>query len=216
MSIVDNYKKVKETIPEGVALVLATKYATADDIIELAKHDNIIAGENRAQSLLEKYDIVKSQTDNVKWHFIGHLQTNKVKQIIDKVDLIQSIDSEKLLLEIDKEARAIGKVQKILLEINFFEEKNKTGMSVAELEKTLDIAKNLENITICGIMLMLPMVYDTNLLHKCKIFVVDFCKNKWHNSCIPIISMGMSGDYLDAISIGSNMVRLGSVVFNIK
>lgn len=209
----DNYYEAKKTIPDGVALVLATKYASSDDIIELAKHEKIIAGENRVQSLLEKYDEVQAMTGNAEWHFIGHLQTNKVKYIIDKVELIQSVDSKKLLFEIDKQAKKIDKKQKILLEINLFGEESKTGMSLQNLEKTLDIAKNLQNITICGIMLMLPMVYDINLLQKCKCFVVDFCENQWHNVCIPIISMGMSGDYLDAIACGSNMVRLGSLVF---
>lgn len=213
MSIVDNFEAVKETIPHGVALVLATKYATAEDIISLALKEKIIAGENRVQSLLEKYDKVQEKTDNVEWHFIGHLQTNKVKYIIDKVELIQSVDSEKLLLEIDKQAKKINKKQKILLEINFFEEPSKTGMSPQKFEKTLDIAKNLKNTTIYGIMLMLPRVYDINLLQKCKSFVVDICSNKCHNVCIPIISMGMSDDYLDAISCGSNMVRIGSLVF---
>jgi len=213
MSIVERYNNVKKSLPDGVTLVLATKYAGAEDIIELAKNDNIIVGENRVQSLLEKYDKVQSATNKVTWHFIGHLQTNKVKYIIDKVDLIQSVDSEKLLLEINEKAKKIKKIQKVLFEVNFFEEKTKTGMALKSLDYMMELAETLGNINVSGIMMMFPVDLDTILLQNCKRFVVDFKGNKWHNTSIPFISLGMSGDYLDAISVGSNMVRIGSLVF---
>jgi pyridoxal phosphate enzyme (YggS family) len=214
MSVLERYRQFKATIPSGVDIVLATKYATKDDIIELSQESGIIAGENRVQALLEKYDeVCEKSVNKITWHFIGHLQTNKVKYIIDKVDLIHSVDSEKLMREIDKQAKKVGKTQKILIEINFFDEKSKTGTHPDELCKLLDMGSELENVTICGVMLMFPRVYDTVMTQKCKAFVVDICDSVWHNTNIPTISMGMSGDYKDAIGCGSNMIRIGSLIF---
>ena len=170
-------------------------------------------GENKAQELLQKYEKI----DNISWNFIGNLQTNKVKYIIDKVDLIQSVNSIKLLNEIDKRAFSISKNIKILLEINIAREESKNGILEEELPFFVDEIKRLKNITLNGLMCIAPFVENSNqnaqyFKKMRKLFVDIKYKNK-DNINMKYLSMGMTNDYNIAIEEGSNMIRIGTGIF---
>ncbi|GHV16210.1 YggS family pyridoxal phosphate enzyme [Clostridia bacterium] len=220
MQIAKNIDIVREKIahaaidcgrnPSDITLIAASKNANAEQINAAIKAGVNDIGENRVQQLLEKYD----RTLPVKWHFIGRLQTNKVKYIIEKVDLIHSVDNIKLAKEIDKQARRIHKTQNILIQVNFFEEKSKGGIPTEDFYIFLDNLQNLQNIAVLGVMLMAPRNVVTQLLHNCNNFVIDICKHKCNNnSYMEIVSFGMSGDFERAIACGSTAVRIGQDIF---
>ncbi|MDR0931274.1 MAG: YggS family pyridoxal phosphate-dependent enzyme [Clostridiales bacterium] len=196
--------------PLDVTLLIATKYANVEQINQAIASGVKVIGENRVQQLLEHYEGVACE---VSWHFIGRLQTNKVKYIIDKVDLIHSVDSIKLATEIDACAKKIGKVQDILIQVNLFDEESKGGVGLAEFDELIKNAKKLENIRICGLMYMPPQQIVTQMLHKCKDFYLDFCEKMYNNKYKGILSFGTSGDFALAIKYGSTIVRLGRSVF---
>ena len=203
--------------PDDITLVAVTKTVDADVINYV--HDNLgvtVIGENRVQSLLEKYD--KLHRDGLKIHFIGSLQTNKVKYIIDKVDLIQSLDSLRLAKEIDRQAKRVGRVMDVLVEINSGREPNKGGIMPEEAESFLDEVLKFENIRVVGVMTIGPVCEDTGELKKFfeetyRTFI-DFSTKKLHNIDSPILSMGMSRGFEYAIETGSSMVRIGNALFS--
>ncbi|MBR6558283.1 MAG: YggS family pyridoxal phosphate-dependent enzyme [Clostridia bacterium] len=222
----DNFAAVREEIraaaekagrsAEEITLVAVTKTVDADVINYV--HDNLgvnVIGENRVQSLLEKYD--KLHRDGLKIHFIGSLQTNKVKYIIDKVDLIQSLDNLRLAKEIDKQAKKVGRVMDVLIEINSAREENKGGIMPEEAETFLDEVLKFENIRVIGVMTIGPVCEDIRDLKKFfeetyRTFI-DFSTKKLHNIDSPILSMGMSRGFEYAIETGSTMVRIGNALF---
>lgn len=170
-------------------------------------------GENKPQEVRDKFSDVLP----VKWHLIGHLQTNKIKYIIDKVCLIHSVDSIHLMDEIDKQAKKHDKVMDILIEVNISGEESKSGISPAELDSLLIHAGALSNIKVRGLMTVAPKLYNgvTNTLHfnnMNKLFI-DIKGKKYDNVTMDYLSMGMSGDFEEAIECGSNMVRVGSAIF---
>lgn len=202
--------------PEDVLLLAVTKTHTPEEINEAIDAGATDIGENKVQEILEKYDSVKP----VRWHLIGHLQTNKVKNVIDKVVMIHSVDSVKLAGEIDKRARAAGIVMDVLLQVNIADEETKTGLPVSELFTVIDdIAGRLHNIRIRGLM-CIPPVGDTpedarcyfaqarELFERMKTLSYD---EEYYKP--DILSMGMSGDFEVAIEEGSNLVRVGSSIF---
>lgn len=202
--------------PEDVLLLAVTKTHTPEEINEAIDAGATDIGENKVQEILEKYDSVKP----VRWHLIGHLQTNKVKNVIDKVVMIHSVDSVKLAGEIDKRARAAGIVMDVLLQVNIADEETKTGLPVSELFTVIDdIAGRLHNIRIRGLM-CIPPAGDTpedarcyfaqarELFEKMKTLSYD---EEYYKP--DILSMGMSGDFEVAIEEGSNLVRVGSSIF---
>ncbi len=198
-----------------VTLIAVTKTHPVEMInaaIELGVTD---IGENKVQEILEKYDKVKK---SVRWHLIGHLQTNKVKYIIDKVYMIHSVDSIKLMDEIEKEAEKHGvKEIKILLQYNISGEESKFGTDEAGLSEMLLHAGKLKHIKVCGLMTILPKI-DTefsNRLHFHNIYnkFIDIYNEKYNNVDVTFLSMGMSGDFEMAIEEGSNMVRVGTAIF---
>lgn len=202
--------------PEDVLLLAVTKTHTPEEINEAIDAGATDIGENKVQEILEKYDSVKP----VRWHLIGHLQTNKVKNVIDKVVVIHSVDSVKLAGEIDKRARAAGIVMDVLLQVNIADEETKTGLPVSELFTVIDdIAGRLHNIRIRGLM-CIPPAGDTpedarcyfaqarELFEKMKTLSYD---EEYYKP--DILSMGMSGDFEVAIEEGSNLVRVGSSIF---
>ncbi len=202
--------------PEDVLLLAVTKTHTPEEINEAIDAGATDIGENKVQEILEKYDSVKP----VRWHLIGHLQTNKVKNVIDKVVMIHSVDSVKLAGEIDKRARAAGIVMDVLLQVNIADEETKTGLPVSELFTVIDdIAGRLRNIRIRGLM-CIPPAGDTpedarcyfaqarELFEKMKTLSYD---EEYYKP--DILSMGMSGDFEVAIEEGSNLVRVGSSIF---
>lgn len=199
---------------EDITLVAVTKTHPVEMInkaIDLGVTD---IGENKVQEIMSKYDYVKP----VRWHLIGHLQTNKVKYIIDKVYMIHSVDSVKLMDEIERQAEKHGvETVRILIQVNIAEEESKFGIKVEETDELLRHASCLKHVKVCGLMTILPK-FDSefsNRLHFRDINnkFIDISKNKYDNITMKFLSMGMSGDYITAIEEGSNMVRVGTAIF---
>lgn len=209
----DNALKKSGRNREDVILLAATK--TVDfETVNFAINSGIeYIGENKVQELLSKQkDIIP-----VHKHFIGHLQTNKVKDIIDKVEMIESVDSIRLAKEISKQAVRIGKVMNVLLEVNIGEEESKSGFSVAELAEAVNEISKLDNIKINGLMTIPPICDNPEESRKYfkkmyKLFI-DISHKKIDNSNMDILSMGMSDDFDIAIEEGSTLVRVGTALF---
>ncbi len=209
-----NLEEVRRNIPQGVLLVAVTKTHTPQEINTAIDEGVTDIGENKVQEILDKYDSVKP----VRWHMIGHLQTNKVKYIIDKVSLIHSVDSLKLAKEIDKRAKQHDRTMGILLQINAAAEESKFGIAPEETRGLIEaILDCCENIVIKGLMFVAPFAEDTEEVRPYfakvkKLF--DECAEIRHERLdFEYLSMGMSHDYRTAIEEGSNLVRVGSAIF---
>jgi pyridoxal phosphate enzyme (YggS family) len=199
---------------EDVLLVAVTKtygYEQINEAIDAGIKD---IGENKVQEILDKYENVKT----VKWHMIGHLQTNKVKYIIDKVSMIHSVDSFKLAEEIDKRAANSGIIMDILIQVNPAMEESKFGIESEGLGELLHkILEGCPNVKVCGLMSIVP--YDDNPANVRKYFaqvknMYDKYKNIEHNGMeFKYLSMGMSHDFQVAIEEGSNLIRVGTAIF---
>lgn len=219
----ENLESVKERIkkaaavagtnPTDITLIAVTKTHSVDMINEAIDLGVCDIGENKVQEINEKYPFVKP----VNWHLIGHLQTNKVKQVVDKVSLIHSVDSIKLLDEIEKQSALKGLTSKVLIQVNISGEESKFGINPSDTERFIEYAENLNNVKICGLMTIAPKLYEgfTNTKHfeNIRRIFVDIGAKKYDNSSMEYLSMGMSGDFEEAIRAGSNMVRVGSAVF---
>lgn len=215
---IDSVRRDIDTACEGrsVVMLAAVKSAEVDEINyihnELGVND---IGENRVQQLLSRYDALDKE--GLRLHFIGHLQTNKVKYIIDKVCMIHSLDSERLAREIDLQAKKHGLVMKVLIEINSGREENKDGVMPEDAEALCLALCKYENIELCGFMTMAPRCEDKSEYVKyfteIRRLADDLWKNKLGKAGEPILSMGMSGSYREAIACGSTMVRIGSRLF---
>jgi pyridoxal phosphate enzyme (YggS family) len=199
---------------EEVLLLGASKYANAEKIREAYRCGVRVFGENRAQDFLKKFEELKDIP--IDWHFIGNLQTNKVKYIIDKVSLIHSLDRQSLAEEIQKRAERLGKVQDVLIEVNVGKEETKGGVYEEDLEKLFEYCLSLKNLRVLGLMAIPP--YKENpeeirpyfvKLRKLKEKLEDLYKLK-----LPHLSMGMSGDFEVAVEEGATIVRIGSVIFS--
>ena len=203
----------KEAGTDDVTLIAVTKTHPVDVINEAISLGVTDIGENKVQEVCEKYESVNP----VKWHLIGHLQTNKVKNIVDKVSLIHSVDSIKLLDEIEKQSSSKNIITNILIQINISGEESKFGIEPQETERFLEYAEGLKNVKIQGLMTIAPKIYGdfTNKIHfeNIRRIFVDNQKKNYHNSNMRYLSMGMSGDYEEAIKAGANMVRVGSAIF---
>lgn len=199
----------------GVKLVVAAKYATSDELDVLCEQRGLsVIGENRTDTLLEHYEGMKNRVDI---HFIGHLQRNKVKQIIDKVSLIHSLESLALAEELQRQAEKRGITVRVLAEVNIGREESKSGVLPEGLrEFCIEIAK-YPNLELCGFMTMAPRGCDQteyyNYFKETYNLSIDIWKNTLHNIQEPIFSMGMSDSYRAAIAAGATIVRLGSSVF---
>lgn len=220
-----NLEDVKERIAEAagrsnrkaedITLIAVTKTHSAEMINEAISLGVKDIGENKVQEILEKYDSVKK---GVRWHLIGHLQTNKVKYIIDKVYMIHSVDSVKLMDEIERQAEKHGiREIKILIQVNISGEETKFGIAPAEIDAMINHAEGLKHVKVCGLMTILPKI-DTgmsNRLHFNNIYnkFIDISRKKYDNVDMEFLSMGMSGDFEMAIEEGSNMVRVGTAIF---
>ena len=215
------FSKINETSLTGgknksVTLLAATKTVPADVINYVTQELGVKnIGENRVQELLEKYDALN--LDGVKVHFIGKLQTNKVKYIIDKVDMIHSLDSIKLAKEIDLRAKKIGKVMDVLIEVNSGREENKSGVFPEEVPGFLSELTQFANIRVKGLMTIAPVCdekedYRKYFRETYSIFI-DNSQNKLHNIDMDTLSMGMTDSYVVAIEEGSDIVRIGSAIF---
>ncbi|MBQ7041203.1 MAG: YggS family pyridoxal phosphate-dependent enzyme [Muribaculaceae bacterium] len=211
-----NIRKYLNSIPNGVELVAVSKFHPQEAILVAYDEGQRIFGESRANEFVDK---AKSLPNDIKWHFIGHLQSNKVRLILPHVSLIHSIDSERLLTLVDSEAKRINRVVDILLQVHVAQEETKYGF---DPDKLIALIKNekttsLNNIQIRGIMGMASNTDETNRIEQDFIAIkktFDTLKalpNMGDN--FNIISMGMSDDYLLAIKHGSNMIRIGSSIF---
>ena len=202
--------------PEEITVLGAVKYADADEINYLHKTAGIkVIGENRVQQLLERYD--RLDKEDLEIHFIGTLQANKVKYIADKVEMIHSLDSEKLAVEINKQCAKIGKVMKVLCEINCGREENKSGIMPEEAEAFCLSLSKYPHIKLCGFMTMAPICQNIEEYRKYFSETVDLALDIWHkklhNIERPVFSMGMSGSFEAAIAEGSTIVRIGRGLF---
>jgi len=197
-----------------VKLVGVTKTQPADRINELTNLGVKDIGENRVQEILEKYE---EFGPSVVCHMIGHLQTNKVKSIIDKVSLIHSVDSYRLAKEIDKQAKIHKKIMEILIEINIAEEESKYGIKPAELSDFLKEIASLQNIMVKGLMCMAPIVEkpEENRLYfrNMRRMFVDSKGFRTNNINMQFLSMGMTNDYGVAIEEGADIIRVGTGIF---
>ena len=221
-----NYTEIRERVeaaakrsPSGETplFLAAIKSADVGEIEHLCvKHGVKDVGENRVQQLLGRYQELERLGVNV--HFIGSLQTNKVKYIVDKVCMIHSLDRIELAREIDKQAKKINKVIDVLVEINIGEEENKGGVSPKEAEALCRDIAGFENIKLRGFMTMAPKCEkkEEYLKYFCETYqlVLDIWQKKLHNIDRPIISMGMSESFEEAIECGSTVVRIGRSLFN--
>ena len=219
-----NLEKINEqikTAAEGcgrsaddVLLVAVSKTRTPEEINIAIDAGVTDIGENKVQEIMDKYDAVKP----VKWHMIGHLQTNKVKYIIDKVSMIHSVDSYKLAVEIDKRAKSHGITMDILLQVNSAQEESKFGITTDETEKLIhDILENCENIRIRGHMCIAPFAENPEEIkvyfEEVKKQYDQFGRIEHERLDFKYLSMGMSHDFTVAIEAGSNLVRVGSAIF---
>ena len=228
MSIAENVARIRREMelaalaagrdPGSIQLCAATKMNSADAGREAIRAGVDCCGENRVQELTQK--LAENAYEGAPVHFIGHLQTNKVRQVVGKVSLIQSVDSLRLLAAIDAEARRQGIVQDILLEINIGGEESKSGFAPEELEDVLPKVREFPNICVKGLMCIPPIGEkngDSAIFFKkmCKISV-DIIRKKYDNVKVDCMSMGMSQDFPDAIANGSTMIRVGTAIFGAR
>ena len=209
MNIKANISNILNDLDNQIQLVAVSKTKPNNYILEAYQAGQRIFGENKVQELVEKYNILPN---DIKWHMIGHLQTNKVKYIAPFVSLIHSVDSKKLLIEIDKRAKQNNRVIHCLLQINIAQESTKFGLNENEVLELLEM--NLSNISIDGLMGMATFTDDKQQIRsEFKSLKNTFEKFKRKFNKLFILSMGMSGDYDIAIEEGSNMIRIGSSIF---
>ena len=228
MSIAENVAKILSDIetaalaagrdPKQITLCAATKMNDAARVREAIAAGIRCCGENRVQELTAK--LADNAYEGSDLHFIGHLQTNKVKQVVGKVSLIQSVDSLRLLEAIEKEAAKQGIRQDILLEINIGEEASKSGLQREEIYEMLEKVANSTSVRVRGLMAIPPICQnpgDNNKFFEemCNLSV-DIMAKKYDNVCMEVLSMGMSDDYADAIAHGSTMIRVGTAIFGTR
>ncbi|WP_298032985.1 YggS family pyridoxal phosphate-dependent enzyme [uncultured Dysosmobacter sp.] len=227
MSIAENIAQVRANIaeaareagrdPKEITLVGASKMNDAAACREAIAAGIDVLGENRVQEMIQK--LAENAYDGAPLHFIGHLQRNKVKQVVGKVDLIQSVGSLELLDEIEKTAARQDLVQDILLEVNIGEESAKSGFAPAELFAAAEAALSRPHVRVRGVMTIPPADADrdTNMRYfeEVRTLYVDINAKLFHNK-LEYLSMGMSGDYADAIRAGATMVRVGTAIFGAR
>ena len=212
---VEAYHSIQqEFVKQSVTLVAVSKLKPASDIEDLYKEGQRDFGENYVQELVDKQAVLPA---NINWHFIGHLQSNKVKYIAPFVHLIHGVDSLKLLQEINKQALKNNRVIDCLLQIHIAKEETKFGMDASELSDALEAAKLLPNVNIKGLMGMASFSDNQELVAtEFKYLQELFTAHQFDKQPAAILSMGMSADYPLAIATGSNMVRIGSLLFGAR
>lgn len=225
MSIAENVAAIRAAMesaardagrdPKEIKLCAATKMNDAAAVRQAIAAGVDVCGENRVQELTQKLE--EKAYVGAPVHFIGHLQTNKVRQVVGKVDLIQSVGSLHLLEAVNKEAARQNLLQDILLEVNIGEEAAKTGFAASEILPLIDKIDSFSNICVRGLMAIPPISENpgdnSKFFLKMREIYVDIRAKKKDNVQVDCLSMGMSGDYLDAIRCGSTMVRIGTAIF---
>lgn len=212
--IVDNVKRLRREIPDYVTIVAASKTRTASEILELLDSGLRDVGENYVQEAQEKFEVIGSKA---RWHCIGHLQRNKVKKAVEIFDLIQTVDSLKLAEEIDKRCASINRRMPIMIEVNSGREEKKAGVFPENVFELIESLSSLENISVVGLMTMGPLTDDQEeirpYLRLTRELFEEISMQKIERVQMRYLSMGMSGSYKVAIEEGSNMVRLGTIIF---
>ncbi len=218
--IAQTISELRGVLPEGARLVAVSKYHPVEKVAEALAAGQTLFGESQAQELVRKHEYFRHCSPQPEWHFIGHLQTNKVKYIAPFVTMIESVDSERLLAEIDRQAERWGRVVDVLLELHVAQEQTKAGLTVDECHALLDsgVKVRYKHVRICGLMTMATYTDDETLIArefqsaydcfnelKTKHFPNDdyFCERSW----------GMSDDYPIALQHGATLVRIGSKIF---
>ena len=228
MDITESVARVKANIaaaaekagrrPEDIYLVAASKMNDSGRVREAIAAGIRICGENRVQEMVEKQ--AQGAYEGAELHFIGHLQKNKVKQVVGLASLIQSADSLELIRVIDKTALSRGIIQDILLEVNIGAEASKSGFSPEELPSALDSIARLDAVRVRGLMTIPPICSSRQEIEpyfvQMKQLFIDICGKKYDNIRMDFLSMGMSADYEAAIACGANMVRVGSAIFGAR
>jgi pyridoxal phosphate enzyme (YggS family) len=225
-TIQQHIASIRKNIPVGVTLVCVSKFHANEAIMEAYDCGERDFGESRVQELLPKYEALPK---DIRWHFIGHLQTNKVKQIVPFVHMIHSVDSLRLLETINREAEKIGRRVKVLLEVHVAKEETKSGFTPEEFLSLNTQLSTLNNVEVCGVMGMATNTDDQTEWRRCFREIKSLASRLIASSPIsyseashssqserPQISMGMSDDYRVAIEEGSTMVRIGSTIFGIR
>ena len=203
---------IKDEIDNKVKIVVVSKTRSKKEILDIYNKGHRDFGENKVQKILEKHEKLPK---DIRWHFIGHLQTNKVKYIIPFISLIHSVDSLKLLKEINKRAKAKNKIINCLIQVKIANEESKSGFKINEISDVMNYASELEHILIKGLMGMATNTDNNNLIDKeFKLLNTKF--KKYKSKIFNVLSMGMSNDYKLAINNESNMLRLGSIIFERK
>ena len=212
MSRNNSLNSIKDEIDKKVKIVVVSKTRSKKEILDIYNKDHRDFGENKVQEILEKHEKLPN---DIRWHFIGHLQTNKVKYIIPFISLVHSVDSLKLLKEINKRAKAKNKIINCLIQVKIANEESKYGFKINEISDVMSYASELEHILIKGFMGMATNTDNNNLIDKeFKLLNTEF--KKYKSKIFNVLSMGMSNDYKLAISNESNMIRLGSIIFGIR
>lgn len=210
--LLDNYQEIIKQIPENVQLVAISKMHPVEKIQQVYDLGQRVFGENKVQELLEKFPLLPG---DIQWHLIGHLQTNKVKYIAEFIDTIQSVDSEKLLTEIDKQAEKHKRKIKVLLQVKIAEEETKFGLEINEAKELFTDYLNgrYPNIEITGLMGMATFTEDKNQVRKEFMYLKQIFDQLSLLKKLDTLSMGMSDDFQIAINCGANSVRIGSAIF---
>ena len=220
----ENLKNVEERIcraceragrkRDEVTLIAVSKTKPVEMLEEIYSEKIRYFGENKVQEMCDKYEVMPK---DIKWQMIGHLQTNKVKYIVDKADLIHSVDSVRLAETIDKEAKKKGRIVRILLEVNMAKEESKFGLMPEEVMDVVDRIATLDNVRVEGLMTIAPFVKDPEENRKyfaaLKQLSVDIRGKNVNNVNMSILSMGMTNDFEVAIEEGATMVRIGTAIF---
>lgn len=213
LSIKENISRLLPGIPEGVNLIAVSKTRTVDEMKEAYASGLRDFGENKVQEMTRKHD---EFDESVRWHLIGHLQRNKVKYIVGKVFLIHSLDSLRLLAELEKQYSAAGLYADVLIEINIGREDNKTGILPEELEEMIVQCEKCSHVKVKGLMTVLPICGEDEqrrYFRQVRQLWDSLKGRQYSNIEMEYLSMGMTGDYKNAIAEGSNMVRIGEGIF---
>tara|TARA_B110000977_G_scaffold86299_1_gene114983 strand:- start:16494 stop:17141 length:648 start_codon:yes stop_codon:yes gene_type:complete len=211
VSVKNNLLSIKEGINSNVCLVAVSKTKPKELILEAYESGHTVFGENKVQELVDKYEALPK---DIKWHMIGHLQTNKVKYIAPFINLIHSIDSIKLIKEINKKAKSNDRVIDCLIQVHIAKEDSKFGIPLSEVDDFYIKCQEYENVRIKGLMGMATFTENTTIVsEEFKNLKIVYDKMKSNYPTIDILSCGMSGDYNIAIEQGSNMIRIGSTIF---
>lgn len=210
------HSEIKKRAKKPVFIIAVTKHRTVNEILEVIKAGATDIGENRVREARDKFPFLP---DTVRKHFIGRIQSNKIREIVRLFDMIQSADNLKILHKIDTEARAINKVMPVLIQVNTSNEPQKGGVKPAEAEKIIRQASDLRNIRVEGLMTMAARSDDKKkagkYFRRLKTLSDKLQKKSLFHVQKPYLSMGMSGDYMIAIEEGANMVRIGRGLFSI-